>query len=426
MMPITPMGVDTRNMSRPFGRRQRASSRPTGSGRLATSATAWAVASTRLASNFRRSISAGVRLRAAPPFMSSSLAARICSCAARIASAAASSALFFCAVEASRKAAAASRAARPMACISASRVLRSFACTFMASGLHRMGERQIVAMDHLIAATIAQNALDFDRTPPHQPARILAIVSDEAACELAPVFTLNQHRIAALEMTGNGFDAGGKQTLARKQRAFRAGIDDDGAQCRESACDPAFLGLRRADARHKQRRALGCGDGAQRMKDVAIGDDDCRPRGGRDLRGGELGFHAAFAHARHRAFGHALDLRGDGANFGDVARGTIALRVGGAEPSAIAPDETTMPSFFVCFSAATSAERLASQSRLNAPATESTSKVEPTLTTMRFASARWSVTAPSSALVRSGDGSWSGPLRFSGRVRAAHHRRLRR
>src|SRR3979490_3293035 len=102
-----------------------------------------------------------------------------------------------------------------MACISASSVLKSFACTFMASGLHRMGERQIVAMDHLIAATIAQNALDFDRAPPHQPRRILVIVSDQAAGQLATVFALNQHRIAALEMTGDGFDACGKETLAR-------------------------------------------------------------------------------------------------------------------------------------------------------------------------------------------------------------------
>src|SRR5712671_724584 len=167
--------------------------------------------------------------------MSSSLAARICSCAARIAAAAANSAVFFCSLEASRKAAAASRAARPMACISASSVPPSFACTFMASGLHRMGERQIVAMDHLIAATIAQNALDFDRSPPHEAARILIIVSDESARELAPIFASDQHRIAALEMTGDGFDAGGKQTLPRKQRACRAGIDDDGALRRESA-----------------------------------------------------------------------------------------------------------------------------------------------------------------------------------------------
>src|SRR5258708_26289024 len=212
----------------------------------------------RLSSSFRRSSSAGVRLRAAAARMSSSLAARIAAFAARIAAAAASSALFFCSLEASRKAAAASRAARPMACISASSAPPSFACTFMASGLHRMGECQIVAMDHLIAATIAQNALDFDRAPPHQPARILVIVSDEAARELAPVFALNQHLIAALEMTGNGFDSGGKQTLARKQRALGADIDDDGALRRQSDCAPSILGLRRADAPHNQRRALRC------------------------------------------------------------------------------------------------------------------------------------------------------------------------
>src|SRR6266700_3751636 len=188
----------------------------------------------RLSSSFRRSSSAGVRLRAAAARMSSSLASRIAAFAARIAAAAASSALFFCSLEASRKAAAASRAAWPMACISASSVLPSFACTFMASGLHRMGERQIVAMDHLIAATIAQNALDFDRAPPDQPARILVIVGDESARDLAPVFASNQHRIPALEMTRDGLDARGEQTFARKQRAFGAGIDGDGSLRRDS------------------------------------------------------------------------------------------------------------------------------------------------------------------------------------------------
>src|SRR5258708_15360837 len=227
----------------------------------------------RLSSSFRRSSSAGVRLRAALARMFSSLAARISAFVARIAAAAASSALFFCSLEASRKAAAASRAARPMACISDSSAPPSFACTFMASGLHRMGERQIVAMDHLIAATIAQNALDFDRTPPHQAPRILVIVSDQAARELAPVFAFDQNRIAALEMTGDGFDSGGKQALARKQCAFGASIDGDGALRRDSTGDPALFGLRRADARHKQGRALGGGDGAQRMKDMAVGDD---------------------------------------------------------------------------------------------------------------------------------------------------------
>src|SRR5258705_13289155 len=160
-----------------------------------------------------------------------------------------------------------------MACISASSVPPSFACTFMASGLHRMGERQIVTMDHLIAATIAQNALDFDRAPPDQPARILVIVGDEPARELAAVFALNQHGIATLELAGNGFDAGGQQTLARKKRALRTRIDGDGALRRESTCDPAFLGLRRADARHEQCPAFRSGNRAQWMQGMAIAAD---------------------------------------------------------------------------------------------------------------------------------------------------------
>ncbi len=77
MIPSTPIGVATRAMSRPFGIVQRASSRPTGSDSAATSATPFAVASTRFASSFSRSISAGLKFRDAADFMSSAFAARI-------------------------------------------------------------------------------------------------------------------------------------------------------------------------------------------------------------------------------------------------------------------------------------------------------------------------------------------------------------
>ena len=55
MMPITPMGVETRAMSRPLGRVQRLSSRPLGSGWLATSSTPLAMASMRASLSASRS-----------------------------------------------------------------------------------------------------------------------------------------------------------------------------------------------------------------------------------------------------------------------------------------------------------------------------------------------------------------------------------
>ena len=116
------MGVATRAMSKPLGRVQRASSRPTGSGSAATSAAPCAIASMRSPSSRKRSSSAGDRPRASPARMSSSLAARILSLSARMALEAASKALFFDSVEASRSTTAATRARSPMACISASSV----------------------------------------------------------------------------------------------------------------------------------------------------------------------------------------------------------------------------------------------------------------------------------------------------------------
>src|SRR5262249_41647002 len=54
-----------------------------------------------------------------------------------------------------------------------------------------------------------------------------------------------------------------------------------------------------------------------------------------------------------------------------------------ARPSAIAPEETTSRSHLLLWSPAMSAASEASQSRLSAPAEESTSRDEPTLTTIR-------------------------------------------
>ena len=61
MTPMTPSGVATRSIRRPFGRSKVASMRPTGSGRAATSSRPRAIASMRASSSVSRSMKAALR-----------------------------------------------------------------------------------------------------------------------------------------------------------------------------------------------------------------------------------------------------------------------------------------------------------------------------------------------------------------------------
>ena len=75
-MKITPSGTRTWRTSSPLGRRLDAIVSPIGSGRAATSRSAWAISSTRLGSSRRRSIAAGPRPRPGAAATSAALAAR--------------------------------------------------------------------------------------------------------------------------------------------------------------------------------------------------------------------------------------------------------------------------------------------------------------------------------------------------------------
>ena len=91
MTAMTPSGVRTRSIFRPFGRSQAAITVPTGSARAATTSTPSAIAATRFASSERRSRKAGVSLSPAAA-MSSAFACRIAEELSRMAFAAALSA----------------------------------------------------------------------------------------------------------------------------------------------------------------------------------------------------------------------------------------------------------------------------------------------------------------------------------------------
>ena len=113
MMPITPSGMRTRWILKPFGRSHSATVLPIGSASATTSATLRAIDSRRLSSSRNRSSSAPLIFAARAAAMSPALAARICSRRARMARAAAANATFFFSVPASANTAAVLTAALP-------------------------------------------------------------------------------------------------------------------------------------------------------------------------------------------------------------------------------------------------------------------------------------------------------------------------
>src|SRR5258708_38371482 len=74
----------------------------------------------------------------------------------------------------------------------------------------RSGQRQIVAMDHLVAATIAGNGLDFDRAPSDHAPAIGGVIGDKPTAYLAAILRLHHDRVAAMEFAGHGFAGDGK------------------------------------------------------------------------------------------------------------------------------------------------------------------------------------------------------------------------
>ena len=116
--PMTPSGVATRSIFRPFGRSNRASTRPTGSGSSAMLSTASAMASRRSEFRTRRSMNAPLCPLSRASARSSALAARIARSCARMQMAMARRAAFFSSALASATRCAAMRARRPRSAIS--------------------------------------------------------------------------------------------------------------------------------------------------------------------------------------------------------------------------------------------------------------------------------------------------------------------
>src|SRR5439155_13281555 len=277
MIPMTPSGTRTRAMWRPLGRVQRAGVVPIGSGNAAISSSPLAIAATRWGSRASRSIIAPPSWARFAAATSAWLAARMPAASARMASAAAPSAVALAALSASASVAAAALAASPMARISRSMspagLTRSRAVAivppsdgrsrpstssgpgFRAKRLRMLSlskhepaalrQHQIVAMDHLVAATIAEQPLDFTALVPEDGAGVGAGIGRQAARHLAAVAIKHQHRVAAIELALDRLDAGRQQALAGLERGQRAGVDAERADRLEAAGDPGLAGGQR-------------------------------------------------------------------------------------------------------------------------------------------------------------------------------------
>src|SRR3546814_18587660 len=82
---------------------------------------------------------------------------------------------------------------------------------------------EIVAMDHLVAATVAENLGDVARFVPEDTAGILVGIGRQADGDFTAIHFDEAPEIPALAATVDGGDAGGPQRTAAAQPLGRAG-----------------------------------------------------------------------------------------------------------------------------------------------------------------------------------------------------------
>src|SRR3546814_2340418 len=97
---------------------------------------------------------------------------------------------------------------------------------------------KIVAGDHLVAATVAENLGNVARFVPEDTAGILVGIGRQADGDFTALMIDDAHEVAALEAAVNSSDAGGQQRTAAAQRLGRAGIHRQAALRVEMAGDP--------------------------------------------------------------------------------------------------------------------------------------------------------------------------------------------
>src|SRR5262249_43312148 len=128
------------------------------------------------------------------------------------------------------------------------------------------GHHQIVAMNDLVASTVAEYGNNFTTLVSCDAADVDARVGRETAAGLGPVAGTDDHRIAAVERPFDRNDASGQQALAAAQRAGGAVIDDDRTRWADRPGDPRFARRAGLAARQKERRSITGFDRRERAR----------------------------------------------------------------------------------------------------------------------------------------------------------------
>src|SRR5918994_7369559 len=235
---MMPIGTRTRLMTRPLGRVLVSISAPTGSGRATMSSRPLAMPPMRSSFSSSRSCKAAVIPAALAASMSLALAARIAGLSARIRRAASASARSLVSVAALRSATAASRARRPSSATMAAASSAGLVKAFIGRSSIALFDDEVVAMDHLVPAAEAQQALDLGTLAAGDAAGVVGGIGDQPARQHAAQAVLHVDHVAAAELAGDIGDARRQQALAGRQRAHRAIVDGERTRGLERAPDP--------------------------------------------------------------------------------------------------------------------------------------------------------------------------------------------
>src|SRR5215207_2438755 len=325
---MMPIGTRTRLMTRPLGRVLVSISAPTGSGRATMSSRPLAMPSMRASFSSSRSCKAAVMPAVLAASMSLALAARIAGLSARIRRAASDSARFLASVEALRSATAASRARPPSSATMAAASSAGLVKAFIGRSSIALFDDEVVAVDHLVPAAEAQQALDLGTLAAGNAAGILGGIGHQPARQHAAQTVLHVDHVAAAELAVDTGDARGQQALAGRERAHGAVIDGEGACGLERALDPLLA--------RRQGRGLGQEPAAARMAvdqvgqsaySAAIGNRHAAARGHGDTAGDQLGDHAAVRELGGGTAAHRLDGGCDLADLRNEGGRGVAARI---------------------------------------------------------------------------------------------------
>ena len=173
-------------------------------------------------------------------------------------------------------------------------------------------QHHVVPVDHLGAAPIAEQRLDFARL--RLPTILFASSRSKAMRPRpisAPCPSQDDHRVAARKGARHGGHAGGQQALAGSERRRRPGIDGDRAARLQMAGDPGLSALGRRRLRGEPGGARAGIDRRERI--LACGRWRSPSTRRRRLRssGLDLRLHAAARQLRAGRAGHRLDRRRD-------------------------------------------------------------------------------------------------------------------